>query len=58
MDLKDVHHLDAIQLQKGDSLLVVDMQNDFMPGGALAIDKGDAFLVQVNELMALLRIPI
>lgn len=55
MDLKDVHHLDAIQLQKGDSLLVVDMQNDFMPGGALAIDKGDAFLVQVNELMALFK---
>lgn len=52
MDLKDVHHLDPVQMEKGDALIVVDMQNDFMPGGALAIENGDAFLAQVNELMA------
>ena len=29
------------------------MQNDFMPGGALAVEKGNSFLDQVNALMAL-----
>ncbi|MFO7560242.1 MAG: bifunctional nicotinamidase/pyrazinamidase [Desulfobacterales bacterium] len=55
MNLRDVHHLDSVRIQKGDALIVVDMQNDFMPGGALAVEKGDAFLVQVNELMTLFK---
>jgi nicotinamidase/pyrazinamidase len=55
MELKDIRHLDAVQLQKGDALLVVDMQNDFMPGGALAVDGGDAFLDRVNVLMSIFK---
>lgn len=55
MELRDVHHLDTVQLRKGDALLVVDMQNDFMPGGALAVSQGNAFVAQVNELMALFK---
>ncbi|MFZ7113037.1 MAG: bifunctional nicotinamidase/pyrazinamidase [Desulfatiglandales bacterium] len=55
MDLRDVHHLDSVQIQKGDALIVVDMQNDFMPGGALPVEKGDAFIFQVNKLMALFK---
>lgn len=51
MELKDVQHLDSVTLQKGDALIVVDMQNDFMPGGALAVDEGDAFIDGVNRLM-------
>ena len=31
-------------------LLVVDMQNDFMPGGALAVPEGDAIVPLVNRL--------
>jgi nicotinamidase/pyrazinamidase len=55
MDLSGVHHLDSVHIQKGDALVVVDMQNDFMPGGALAVEKGDAFLLQANELMTLFK---
>lgn len=55
MDVRDAQHLESVRLRKGDALLVVDMQNDFMPGGALAIKKGDTFLAQVNELMARFR---
>ncbi len=32
------------------ALIVVDMQNDFMPGGALAVPEGDAVLPLVNRL--------
>lgn len=33
------------------ALLVVDMQNDFMPGGALAAPEGDQIVPLVNDLM-------
>lgn len=33
----------------GDALLIVDMQNDFCPGGALAVDDGDAVVAVLNE---------
>ena len=32
------------------ALIVVDVQNDFMPGGALAVPEGDAVLPVVNRL--------
>lgn len=33
-----------------DVLLVIDVQNDFCPGGALAVPDGDAILPVVNGL--------
>jgi nicotinamidase/pyrazinamidase len=35
---------------KGDALIVVDVQNDFCPGGALAVPDGDAVVPLVNRL--------
>ncbi len=32
------------------ALLIIDIQNDFCPGGALAVEKGDAIVPLVNEL--------
>ena len=34
------------------ALIVIDIQNDFCPGGALAVPGGDAILPGVNALMA------
>lgn len=36
-------------LEKGDALLIVDVQNDFMPGGALPVPEGDAIVPIVNR---------
>ena len=36
------------QMQPGDGLLVVDVQNDFCPGGALPIEDGDAVVEALN----------
>lgn len=33
------------------ALIVVDVQNDFLPGGALAVPKGDEVIDPVNQLM-------
>lgn len=35
-----------------EALIVIDVQNDFCPGGALAVTGGDEILPQVNGLMA------
>lgn len=41
---------ETIHPGSGDVLLVVDPQNDFCPGGALAVPSGDAVLPMVNRL--------
>lgn len=33
------------------ALIVVDLQNDFLPGGALAVKEGDKIIPSVNQLM-------
>jgi nicotinamidase/pyrazinamidase len=38
------------RIQKGDALLVVDVQNDFCPGGALAVPDGDAVVPVINRI--------
>lgn len=38
---------------RDDALIIVDVQNDFLPGGALAIDNGDAVIAPLNRLARL-----
>jgi nicotinamidase/pyrazinamidase len=35
----------------GEALLVIDFQNDFVPGGALPVPAGDAIATRVRELI-------
>jgi nicotinamidase/pyrazinamidase len=41
-----------MRLQTGDALLIVDVQNDFCPGGALAVPDGDAVVPILNQWIA------
>ena len=41
----------AITIEDSDVLLAIDLQADFMPGGALAVDEGDSVVPFVNALM-------
>lgn len=45
-------HMNSIQLNDTDALLVIDMQYDFLPGGALGVPQGDEVLAPINTLMA------
>ena len=36
-------------MQPGDALLIVDVQNDFCPGGSLAVPEGDRVVPVLNE---------
>ncbi|MCC2974474.1 isochorismatase family protein [Massilia sp. IC2-476] len=47
--------MSAIVLGKGDALLIVDMQNDFLPGGSLAVPRGDLVIEPINALIDLYR---
>lgn len=39
-------------LTVAEALLIIDFQNDFCPGGALAVAGGDEIAVRINELAA------
>jgi len=39
--------------QDGDALVIVDLQRDFLPGGALGVAKGDAVISVMNDYLAL-----
>lgn len=39
-----------IEIRETDALLVIDVQNDFCPGGNLAIAEGDAVVPVINHL--------
>ena len=38
-----------IKIEKGDALLIIDMQYDFIPGGSLAIEEGDLIIEGINQ---------
>ncbi len=42
----------AVVVRPGDALVVVDVQNDFLPGGALAVPKGNAVVPALNRYLA------
>lgn len=41
-----------IKLQSGDALIVVDVQNDFLPGGSLTVPDGNAVIPVLNRYIA------
>lgn len=41
----------TIKPAEGDALIVVDVQNDFLPGGALAVPDGDAVITPLNHVL-------
>ena len=39
-------------MQTGDALVLVDVQNDFLPGGSLAVPEGDQILTPIKRWLA------
>lgn len=39
-----------MNITKNDALIVIDLQNDFLPGGALAVNDGDAVIPGIIEM--------
>jgi nicotinamidase/pyrazinamidase len=47
--LTDVAEAGGAKLQPGDVLLLVDVQRDFCPGGALPVPEGDRVVPVLNR---------
>lgn len=47
------NNMDKLTPHAGDALLIVDVQNDFLPGGALAVPHGDEVVSVLNRCIAL-----
>lgn len=45
--------MSTIHLDAGDALLVIDMQYDFLPGGALGVTGGHEVIAPINHLIEL-----
>lgn len=43
----------TVSSQSGDALVIVDVQNDFLPGGALAVPHGDEVIPVLNRYLDL-----
>lgn len=41
--------IEELEVRKNDALIIVDVQNDFLPGGALAVNEGDAVIPVINK---------
>lgn len=44
--------VEAMEISGQDALVVVDVQNDFCPGGALAVAEGDAVIPVIHRIAA------
>src|SRR5215470_19615949 len=49
-DAKLGHEVSGMIPGESDVLLVIDVQNDFCPGGALAVPRGDEVVATINRL--------
>jgi len=47
----DTPNRNGCQPQTGDALLIVDVQNDFLPGGSLAVPRGDEVAPVLNRYL-------
>jgi len=45
-----------ISLRTGDALIIVDVQNDFLPGGSLAVPQGDLVIAALNHYIELFKV--
>lgn len=53
MSAKKLEHLDltsCVTIGDTDALVIVDLQNDFMPSGALPVTGGDEIIAPINDL--------
>lgn len=44
-----------INIEQTDALIVIDIQNDFIPGGALPVEEGDLIINRINEVADLFK---
>ncbi len=44
-----------IKIESNDALIIIDMQNDFIPGGSLAVEEGDLIINDINSVAKIFK---
>ena len=55
LNINELNFEKSIQIDSNDALIIVDVQNDFLPGGALAVEEGDQIIEGINNVAELFR---
>ena len=50
MSVEKRYYQKNMHVDNTNALIIVDMQNDFMPGGALLIEEGDQIIDDINQI--------
>ncbi len=50
MSVEKLYYKKNMHIDNTAALIIVDMQNDFMPGGALPVDEGDQIIDSINKI--------
>ena len=56
MEFRDLKIMNNIKIDQNDALIIVDMQYDFMPNGALPVKEGDQIINGINLLARKFRL--
>ena len=46
--MENLNYGKNIEIDEKDALIIVDMQNDFLPGGSLPVEEGDFIIKEIN----------
>jgi nicotinamidase/pyrazinamidase len=55
MNINEVEIIKDITISASDVLIIIDMQNDFMPGGALQVEEGDQIISDINKIAEIFK---
>lgn len=55
MNISDLKIDKNIKVEEIDALIIVDLQNDFIPGGSLPVEGGDLIINDINELAEIFK---
>ncbi len=55
MNIDDLKLEKNIKINKKDSLIIIDLQNDFIPGGSLPVEEGDLIIDDINKIAEIFK---
>jgi nicotinamidase/pyrazinamidase len=48
--MEDNYYEKSMKIDEKAALIIVDMQNDFIPGGSLPVEEGDLIIEELNNI--------
>ncbi|MFX1454253.1 MAG: bifunctional nicotinamidase/pyrazinamidase [Promethearchaeota archaeon] len=53
--MESIEYEKDIKINNSDALIIVDIQNDFIPGGALPVEEGDLIIEGINRVAEIFK---